>query len=109
MDGTDHVCAAMVNGKLHTDANENQETVVHTAVAVETIRDVVNRLEENQPWNLIVRGFGPGTSVYLGFRFLHLTIHLWQVLVRETTLVCPQRSFFLAYFTNCYLPSQNYI
>jgi hypothetical protein len=35
MDGTDHVCAAMV-GKLHIDANENQETVVHIAVPVET-------------------------------------------------------------------------
>jgi hypothetical protein len=28
------------------DANENQETVVHIAVPVETVRDVVNRMEE---------------------------------------------------------------
>jgi hypothetical protein len=43
------VCAAMVNGKLRIDANEDRETVVHIAVPVETIRDVVNRLEEASP------------------------------------------------------------
>jgi hypothetical protein len=48
-DNTNHVCAAMVNGKLRIDANENQETVVHIAVPVETIRDVVNPLEEVSP------------------------------------------------------------
>jgi hypothetical protein len=36
----------MVNGKLRIDANEDRETVVHVAIPVETIRDVVNRLEE---------------------------------------------------------------
>jgi hypothetical protein len=45
-DKTDHVCAAILNGKLRIDANENQETVVHIAVPVATIRDGVNRLEE---------------------------------------------------------------
>ena len=45
-DNTDHVCAAIVNGKLRIDATENQETVVPIAVLVETIRDGVNRLEE---------------------------------------------------------------
>ena len=45
-DNTDHACAAMVNGKLRIDADEDPETVVHTAVPVETIRDAVNRLEE---------------------------------------------------------------
>jgi hypothetical protein len=45
-DNTDHVCAAIVNGKLRMDATENQETVVPIAVPVETIRDGVNCLEE---------------------------------------------------------------
>ena len=45
-DNTDHVCAAIVNGKLRIDATENQETVVPITVLVETIRDGVNRLEE---------------------------------------------------------------
>jgi murein L,D-transpeptidase YcbB/YkuD len=48
-DNTDHVCAAMVNGKLRIDANEDRETVVHIVVPVETIRDAVNRLEEVSP------------------------------------------------------------
>ena len=45
-DNTDHVCTAIVNGKLRIDATENQETVVPSPVLVETIRDGVNRLEE---------------------------------------------------------------
>jgi len=45
-DNTDHVCAAMVNGKLRMDATENQETVVPIAVPVETVRDSVHCLEE---------------------------------------------------------------
>src|SRR6516164_11341146 len=45
--------------------------------------------------NLIVRGFGLGTSGYPGFRFLHLNMHkIRQLLMPETTLECPQRSFF---------------
>jgi hypothetical protein len=48
-DNTDHVCAAIVNGNLRVDANENQETAVHIAVPVETIRDVINRLEQVSP------------------------------------------------------------
>jgi len=32
-DNTDHVCAAIVNGKLRIDATENQETVVLIAVS----------------------------------------------------------------------------
>jgi hypothetical protein len=45
-DNADHVCAAIVKGKLRIDANENQENVVYIAVPIETIRDGVNRLEE---------------------------------------------------------------
>jgi hypothetical protein len=45
-DNTDHVCAAIVNGKLRIDATENQETVVPIAVSVETIRNGVNHLQE---------------------------------------------------------------
>ena len=73
-DNTDHVCAAIVNGKLRIDATENQETVVPIAVPVETIRDGVNRAGRSQHWNLIARGSGLGTSGYPGFHFLHLKI-----------------------------------
>jgi hypothetical protein len=60
----------------------------------------------SQPWNLIARGFGLGTSRYPGFRFLHLRIYrISQFLVPETTLDCPQRSSLLAYLANRYLRS----
>jgi hypothetical protein len=62
---------------------------------------------ESQPWNLIARGFGPGTSGYPGVRFPHLKIYrIWHFLV---TLHCPKRSFFLACLTNRYLLPKNYI
>jgi hypothetical protein len=55
-------------------------------------------------------GFGPGTSGYPGFRFPHLKIYrISHFLVPETTLHCPQRSFFLVCLTNRYLLPQNYI
>src|SRR5215469_13859424 len=60
--------------------------------------------------NLIVRGFGLGTSGYPGFRFVHLKIH------RSGSSLCPKRLWsapnavsFLTYLTNRYLPPQNYI
>jgi hypothetical protein len=49
-DNTDHVCAAIVNGKLHIDATEDQETVVPIAVPVETIRDGESPAR-SQNWN----------------------------------------------------------
>ena len=59
---------------------------------------------------LIARGFGPGTSGYPGFRFPHLKKYrISDFLVPETTLHCPQRSFFLVCLANRYLLPQNNI
>ena len=70
-DNTDHVCAAIVNGKLRIDATKKTETVVPIAFPVETIRDGESPAR-SQHWNLIARGSGLGTSGYPGFHFLHL-------------------------------------
>ena len=49
-------------------------------------------------------------SGYPGFRFSHLKIYrISHFLVLETTLHCPQRSFFLAYLANRYLLPHKYI
>jgi hypothetical protein len=56
----------MVNGKLHTDANENEETVLHIAVPVETsatssIASKKSALEFDSAW------LRPGTPDILAF------------------------------------------
>src|SRR5215469_4719805 len=64
----------------------------------------------SQPRNLIARGFGLGTSGYPGFRFLHLKMHkIRQLLIPETTLDCPQLSFFSDLFNQPLPPALNYI
>jgi hypothetical protein len=94
------VCAAMVNGKLHIDANEDQEAVVHIPVPVETIRDVVNRLEEVSRTWLRARNFRtswlslPASEDISDFVFP----------CAQNDFARPQRSFFLVCLANRYLP-----